>query len=101
MYIEDILKINNFNNLSRDELMQICRILQNETKLLKNINNQKIHKHFYELNKTKQELNNLTLKYNKLNEQYKRLYKKLNVPLNYKERLSGKLNIAKINAPEE
>lgn len=101
MYLEDILKIDNFNNLSKDELIYICRALQNETKTLKNINSSKTNQEFFELNKIRNQLNELKTKYDNLDVSSKRLYKKLNVPLTFKERLSGKLDIKKINKPDK
>lgn len=100
MYLEDILRRTNFDNLSRDELIYICFVLQDEVKKLQSINKQKITKEYHELNKSRSEYSNLLNKYNEANKMKNALLKKLNIPLTLKERLNGKLDIKKLNKPD-
>lgn len=101
-YLEDILKMDKYqlNNLSKNEIIDICAMLINEAKLLKSINKQKIDSNFYQLNDLQNKLNQLEQTNKKLLDYKKNMFKKLNTPLNFKERLTGKLDLKKINKPD-
>lgn len=100
MTLDEMMRRTNFNNISRDNLVMICHTLQDQVKFLQSINNQKIDKDYHTINKLQNELNIITAKYEKTKEIKNRIFKKLNVPLTIKERVTGKLDITKINKPD-
>ena len=100
MTLDEMMRRTNFNNITRDNLVEICHTLQEQVKLLQSINNQKIDRDYYTINKLQNELNTITEKYNKTKKTQSLLFNKLSIPLTLKERWSGKLDISKINRPD-
>lgn len=83
MYLNEILQIDNFSNFSKQELLEIISILQNDLK-------------YYNIKKEKQ-LNSLNTIINSLKHQIYELETKLKrqteISSNYKKKLINKLSI--------
>lgn len=107
MFLYEMMRLSNYNNLSKDEMINICNVLRDEVKLLQSINSQKNDKDYNTINKMQNELNTKQKEIDNLSEKLKRngitsksLIKSLLKPLSFKERLSGKFRISKINEPD-
>lgn len=100
MFLEDILRTDNFNEKSRDQLLEIIYILRNETLKLKSIHQNQYDGLYNKIN----QLNEIVNIKNKEIEDVKKqllskniIYKKIVVPLTLKERITGKFDIKKLN----
>lgn len=100
MNLDEIMRRSNFNNLSRDQLVQICYLLKDQVKFQKNIINQKIDRDYEQIKQLQIQLNDISNKLNKANKVNKSIFKNISAPLTMKERWSGKFDISKVNKPD-
>ena len=99
-----ILQTHNFNSFSKDELIEVIAYLKLELKKYRTIelNQYQQQQTYYntvqtQLNKKTFECQNLQDQLDKISVQRNNLYNKLSQPLTMKERITGKIDLKRLN----
>lgn len=98
MYIDDILRIDNFNNFSRDELFEIINLLKHDLKYYKfhkDQNIQRLENCISTLNNKIVELDIMLNRQKDINNNFRKIIVR---KLTFVERLTGKINLNENNS---